>query len=89
MSSSNHPKQLADMTEPELSALMKSFAEVIKHTGISLGVGCPYFVLLVFNDPKLTQYVSNCERNGMIQAMLEGTLRLMKNEDVTREPPAG
>ena len=82
-------KNLADMTEPELSCLMKLFAEVIQHTGVSLGVGCPNFVLLVFNNPKIAQYVSNCDRKGIIEAMLECAIRLHNKEDVTRNSSTG
>jgi hypothetical protein len=42
------------------------------------------FVLVLFNDPKVAQYVSNCTRESMIEAMRETADRLERNLDVKR-----
>jgi hypothetical protein len=76
---------LDEMTEPELRNLMNAMARAVENTGRNFGVTPkPYFTLLVWNDPKIAQYVSNCERHSMIAAIRETADRLEQKEDVTR-----
>jgi hypothetical protein len=44
----------------------------------------PQFCLLLFNDPKIAQYVCNCRREDVILAMRECAERLENKQDVTR-----
>jgi hypothetical protein len=76
--------RLEDMTEPELAEFMTALARSIGGTAAHLGVERPLFVLVVFNDPALGQYISNCERADVIKAMRETASRLERKEDVTR-----
>jgi hypothetical protein len=77
---------LKDMTEPQLrvyfSALAKS-VEMALPDGPSKN-GRSLFVLLVFDDPAVAQYVSNGQRADIIKAMRECADRLERKEDVTR-----
>lgn len=77
-------KLLKDMTEPELRHTMSTLARQIVTTATMLGVEKPMFVLLLFNDPAVAQYVANCERKGVIEALLEAAGRLQRNEDIPR-----
>jgi len=77
-------KKMEDMTEPELKELFNALA-LVTEAALRLTVeGMPMFTLLVFNDPKVTQYVSNCKRPEMIEALKEVTARLEAKEDVPR-----
>jgi hypothetical protein len=49
-----------------------------------LGVEAPMFVVVLFNDPALGQYASNCQKSDIITAMRETADRLEKGEDVVR-----
>lgn len=77
-------KRLEHMTEPELKELMQNMGAAIEFTAHHLGVEKPRFVLVLFNDPKVAQYVANCERAGIIEAMRETAGRLERREDVPR-----
>jgi hypothetical protein len=77
---------LKDMTEPELRTYFSQLAAAIQQVlpeGPSKS-GSALFVLLVFDDPKLAQYVSNAERAGIIESMRECADRLEKGEDLPR-----
>ena len=80
-------KRLEDMTEPELSDLLEACAkavdEVLKAKVIPL-THRHQFVLVVFDDPKIAQYVSSCERESMIEAMSETADRLSKKQNLPR-----
>ena len=69
---------LRDMTEPELKKYMTLLAQA---TTSVLPQGS-LFVLLVFDDPGLAQYVSNGNRQDIIKAMKETADRLESGEDV-------
>lgn len=73
-------KRLEEMTEPELRDLMNRCARAVQE---QLGWQSQ-FVLLVFDDPKIAQYVSTCERKSIIEAMRECANRLEAKEDVPR-----
>jgi len=78
-------KKLETMTEPELRDLMNRCAQAVQITAVEFcGVEKPEFVLVLFNDPKVAQYVANCTRESMIEAMRETADRLERGEDVPR-----
>lgn len=77
-------KRIEDMTEPELARLMKDMAKAVEKAAADLGVEKPHFALVVFNDPKVGQYVANCERASIIEALRETAARLERKEDVPR-----
>ena len=77
-------KRLEDMNEVELRQLMTRMAQGVELAAKKLGVEKPHFALVVFNDPKVGQYISNCERASMIQALRETANRLENREDVPR-----
>ncbi len=77
-------KKLADMTEPELQNLMRCLAIGIDIVTQELGVEKAHFALLLFNDPKVAQYVCNCKREDMVAALREAAYRLENREDVPR-----
>lgn len=76
-------KKLEDMTEPELRELCNLAANSIVAAAEYLKVEKPHFVLLLFNDPAVAQYVCNCERADVIKAMQECANRL-ENREVGR-----
>jgi hypothetical protein len=77
--------RLEDLTEHELATLMTDLARTIERRGLQRGLHPkPYFTLLLWNDPKVAQYVSNCERASMIAALRETADRLERNQDVRR-----
>jgi hypothetical protein len=79
-------KPLEDMTEGELSDVMIRCARAIEAC-LPPGSGPrgkSMFVLVVFDDPKVAQYISSCARDSMIEAMRETADRLESREDVTR-----
>jgi hypothetical protein len=78
------PKKLVNMTEPELRELLQMMGYMITRCAKEVNVEKPHFVLLLFNDPQVSQYVSNCTRESTIQALREAADRLEKQEDVTR-----
>lgn len=79
------PRQLEYMTEPELAELMRGLADAVVMTGETIfDVGKPHFVLLIFNDPKFAQYISNCQRPEMIRALRETADRLERKQDFPR-----
>jgi len=78
--------RLLDMTEPELREylhLLASATESVLPDGPSRS-GHALFVLLVFDDPQLAQYVSNCDRSTMVKALRECADRLESREDIER-----
>jgi hypothetical protein len=77
-------KLLEDMNEVELQHVMTTLARGVVSTAADLGVEKPLFVLLLFNDPKIGQYVANCERFDVVKALRETADRLEKRQDVER-----
>ena len=78
-------KRLEHMTEPELSRLMKDCALSIECAFEVNGLGeKPLFILHVFNDPKLAQFVSSAHRGDAIKAMRECADRLERKEELSR-----
>lgn len=76
--------KIEDLTEPELAELMQLLANQVKGTCVARKVEPPLFALLLFNDPKVAQYIANCEREDVIQAMRECADRLELKQDVPR-----
>jgi len=79
-------KRLEDMTEPELAEAMRTMAIGVEAAAEQVEIEQPLFVLLVFNDPKFGNYISNCQKEDVIQALREAADRLERCEDVQREP---
>jgi hypothetical protein len=77
-------KRLEGMTEVELRELMTAMGNQIKVVSAVMEVEPPLFVLVLFNDPALGQYISNCRREDVVKAMRETADRLERREDVTR-----
>lgn len=72
------------MTEPELAKLMTGMAMSIENVAKSNRMERPSFVLVVFDNAGVTQYISNCDRQSMILAMRETADRLERREEVER-----
>lgn len=77
-------RKLQNLNEVELRTVCHELARTIESyfTGVSLEK--PMFVTLLFNDPKIAQYVCNCRRQDVIKAMRECATRLERNEDIKR-----
>jgi len=75
------------MTEPQLAALMTCCAEAVK-AQLAVLDETALFVLLVFNDPAATQYISTCHRDDTISAMRKAADRLAAGQEVRRLPDA-
>lgn len=73
-------KRLLYMTEPELAKVMNNAATAVVRELPPKSL----FVLLAFDDPKVAQYISNCQRADVIKALREAADRLEKKEDVER-----
>jgi hypothetical protein len=80
-------KLLEFMDEPELARVMKTLAQRIEDGCTIMGVEKPLFALVLFNDLKVGQYISNCTREDMIVALREAANRLERREDVERAMP--
>lgn len=79
-------KPFEDMTEPELR---EACSRIARATEAELppgpsSRGKALFVLVIFDDPKVAQYVSNANRQDIIKSMRETADRLERREDVTR-----
>lgn len=77
-------KKLEFMNEQELREFCNECGRAVVGTAASMHVEKPLFVLLLFNDPKLGQYVANCDRSTVVQALRETADRLEKREDIPR-----
>lgn len=71
---------LRDMTEPQLRRFMHNLA---RRTVEMLPPGT-LFVTLAFEESQFAQYVSNAEREGIIEALRETADRLERREDIPR-----
>ncbi len=72
--------ELRDMTEPQLRDLMNQLAAGVNR---QLPPGT-LFCLLVFDDPGVTQYVSNAERASIIAALRETADRFEQQQVIPR-----
>lgn len=77
-------KKLENMTEPELHKFMRLCATAIEGAAKVSYVEKPLFALIMFNDPKIGQYICNCSRETTIAALRETADRLEKNMDIPR-----
>lgn len=78
--------KLEEMTQEELTFAFNYLASAVKavmEKGLHID-GPPKFLLLVFNDPATTQYVSSCERADMVKALRAAADRIEKNQDQPR-----
>ncbi len=73
-------KQLVDMTEQELRELMIDIAKGVTEKLVPNSK----FVILVFDDPGLAQYISNCQRSDIITAIQETANRLESKQNIPR-----
>lgn len=71
-------EQLSNMTEPELKRLLTDIANYIKASTDSL------FMVVLFDDPGVAQYISNAKREDCIKAMEETAQRFRNNETIGR-----
>jgi hypothetical protein len=78
-------KQFINLNEQELHDLMLELAKGLKETCTIQNVEAPFFALVVFNDPRIGQYISNCDRPSMIQALRETADRIERKQDVHRD----
>ncbi len=77
-------KKLEHMTEPELRAYLNACGQALEAVSDALQVERPLFALVLFNDPKVGQYVANCRREDVIAALRETADRLESRQDVPR-----
>jgi hypothetical protein len=77
--------KLEDLDEVELGKLMKACALSIEQVFRYVELERPLFTLLIWNDPKIAQYICNCPRTTAIEAIRETADRLAARDDVTRE----
>lgn len=77
-------QRLEDLTEPELAYVCNMTAKSIETMFRILQIERPLFALLMFNDPRIAQWVSNCDRKDVIMAMRACADRLERQQDVTR-----
>lgn len=79
--------RLEDLTEVEIGTMMTEMGRAIEAIGLNRGLHPkPYFTLLLWNDPKVGQYLSNCERRSMIAALRETADRLERRQDMPQAP---
>lgn len=78
-------KKLEHLTEPELGKLMKDCALSIECAFEVNGLSeKPLFILHVFNDPKVAQFISSANRSDAIKAMRECADRLERKDELAR-----
>lgn len=77
-------KKLEYMTEPELAEVMRGLADRMMEYAKEIDLEKPKFVLLLFNDPAIAQYISNVMREDVIKSLRETAGRLERREDVVR-----
>lgn len=80
------PIRLVDMTEPQIRDMLNRTAGAVsEHLPAGPGrYGKALFALLVFDEPGLTQYVSNANREDIVRALREAADRLDNREDIPR-----
>jgi hypothetical protein len=71
-------KRFEQLTEAELRNFLKVCGMSVDTAAKHFDVETPRFVLMLFNDPKLAQYISNSSREETIVAMRETADRLEK-----------
>jgi hypothetical protein len=79
-------RKLEFMDEPELTELMTTLATGVEAICDGLNVERPLFCLVLFNDPAVAQFISNCNRKEMIEAMRETADRMEKKDFIGRVP---
>jgi len=70
--------KLANMTEPEIKEMLLQSAANITERTESL------FMLVVFDDPGVAQYISNAKREDCIKAMEETAERFRNQQTIER-----
>lgn len=74
-------KQIEHLTEPEIKELTGAMSVAVRHAAKFVGVEEPLFALLVFNDPIVVHYVSNCRREDVAKRLRKMADRLESCED--------
>lgn len=77
-------KLLMNLNEPQLREVMLTIAKRIEGTAFELNIEKPKYVVILFNDPAIGQYISNCSREDCIKAIRETADRLERREDIPR-----
>jgi len=77
-------KHLGLMTEPELKVMCDMMACAVLDSAKIADVEEPHFVLLLFNDRRLVQFVCNCQRGDVIKALQQCADSLERQEEVPR-----
>jgi hypothetical protein len=76
-----------DMTDPEICAALEMCERALELVCRELRVEPPLYFLLMLNDPREANFISNVERTGMVKALAECVGRLQRDEDYDRESP--
>ena len=77
-------RKLLEMTDPEIRQYMNMLAAATESImpAADNARGRALFVVLVFDDPGMAHYASNCDRGTMVQALRECADRLEGREDI-------
>ena len=82
-------KRFEDLTEPEINELLQGSAMLLEKWFPRFDVGRPRFALVVFNDPAIGHYISNCNRADIVKALRELATRLERRETLEETPHDG
>jgi hypothetical protein len=82
-------RQIQYMTEPELQEFMRNLAMAIEFVAENENVEKINFTLVVWNDPKIGQYIANVSRENMTEALRELANRLETQTDLPRSGDHG
>lgn len=80
-------RSVIDLSETELRDLMSKCGTIIHELFDSLNIEKPLFTLILMNDPRTCQYISNCHRPDTIAAIRQvadslNTMNKEKHKDV-------
>lgn len=75
-------RTLDNMTEPEITEYTTNCGIAIEYVAEKMDIEQPLFIVVLFNDPRVAAYVSNCDPLTTIEAMREVANRLEKREDI-------
>jgi hypothetical protein len=75
-----------DMTDPEICAALEMCEKALELVCRELRIEPPLYFLLMLNDPREGNFISNVERGRMVKALAECVGRLQREEDYDRQP---
>ena len=82
-------RRLEELSHDELAQVMQLLASSFERFVKVLGIERMGFAILMWNHPRVVQYVSNCKRSEIVPALRELADKLERREDVERYcPPA-